>query len=308
METNEILNRLQSIVGAENVKTKEPMSSHITFRAGGPADFFVTPESSEQIAGVVAFAKDAGIPYFVLGNGSNLLVGDLGIRGIVIQLLDSFSDVSFTEAGGFLVRAQAGAKLSKIGNECVRKGAAGFECLAGIPGSVGGAVRMNAGAYGGEVKDCLVAARVLTQEGEVKELSAEELELSYRHSIVEEKGYIVLEAVFALGKGNPAEIKAKMQDLMGRRRDKQPLEYASAGSTFKRPEGHFAGQLIEEAGLKGFAIGDACVSEKHAGFVVNKGHATAEEIAGVIEAVTKKVQETSGVTLHKEVRFTGEFK
>ena len=240
----------------------------------------------------------------MIGNGSNLLVGDKGFRGLIIQISKNMSDI---KVEGTEVRAYAGALLSKVASVVLREELKGFEFAAGIPGAVGGAVRMNAGAYGGEIKDIIKCATVLDNEGNVITLNKEELKLSYRSSIISKNDYIVLEAVFNLEKGNVEEIKAVMDDLKNRRVSKQPLEFPSAGSTFKRPEGYFAGKLIEDAGLRGFSIGGAQVSEKHCGFVINKGDATAKDIVELMNEVIRRVKETSGVTLEPEVRRVGEF-
>lgn len=296
--------RLYTIIKKERVLTMEPMKAHTTFRVGGPADYFVIPECAEEVAAVVRLCKEQEVPYYIEGNGSNLLVGDKGVRGVVIQIFKAMSAITVE---GRVITAQAGASLAQIANTALANALTGFEFAAGIPGTLGGAVVMNAGAYGGEMKDVLISAKVLTEEGEVLELSAAELELGYRTSIISRKNYIVLEAKIALQKGNAEEIKAYMNELRGRRMEKQPLEYPSAGSTFKRPEGYFAGKLIQDAGLKGFTVGGAQVSEKHSGFVINKGDATAADIVSLMEQVTELVKKDSGVTLEPEVKRIGEF-
>lgn len=301
----EFRNQLCGIVGSDNTYLNEPMSRHTTFRIGGPADYYVTPHSKEEIRDVIQACRQAQIPYYILGNGSNLLVGDRGYRGAVIQIFKNFSDI---QVEGLEIRAKAGALLSRIAKTAMTNGLTGMEFAAGIPGTLGGAVVMNAGAYGGEMKDILKEAVVLTENGEFLTLTAEELELGYRTSVIAKKRYFVLEAKLALRKGASEEIQAIMEDLHGRRVSKQPLEYPSAGSTFKRPAGYFAGKLIMDAGLRGFSVGDAQVSEKHCGFVINKGRATAEDVRNLMDEVIRKVQEASGVTLEPEVKMLGEFK
>ena len=301
----EFRNQLCGIVGSDNTYLDGPMSRHTTFRIGGPADYYVTPHSKEEIRDVIQACREAQIPYYILGNGSNLLVGDKGYRGVVIQIFKNFSDI---QVEGLGIRAKAGALLSRIAKTAMTNGLTGMEFAAGIPGTLGGAVMMNAGAYGGEMKDILKEAVVLTENGEFLTLTAEELELGYRTSVIAKKRYFVLEAKLALKKGASEEIQAIMEDLHGRRVSKQPLEYPSAGSTFKRPAGYFAGKLIMDAGLRGFSVGDAQVSEKHCGFVINKGRATAEDVRNLMDEVIRKVQETSGVTLEPEVKMLGEFK
>ena len=288
----------------ERVKKEEPMRLHTTFRVGGPADLFVSPNSVEEVCKVTALCREEGVPYYIMGNGSNLLVSDQGYRGVIIQFYKEMNDISVE---GTLLRAQAGALLSAVANRALLESLTGFEFAAGIPGTRGGACVMNAGAYGGEMKDVLKTVTVLTQEGEVLTLSNEELELGYRTSVIARKHYIVLEAEIALSKGEKEEIQAVMDDLKERRITKQPLEYPSAGSTFKRPEGYFAGKLIQDAGLRGFQVGGAQVSEKHCGFVINKDHATAAEIAELIRQVSEKVEAQFGVKLEPEVKRLGEF-
>ena len=250
----EFYQKLCDIAGTEQVLTDEPMKKHTTFRIGGPADFFVLPQKTEEIARIVAECQKEGIPWYVIGNGSNLLVSDQGVRGVVIQLLRNFNEIEVT---GDMIRAQAGAINAAIARQALEASLAGFEFAAGIPGTIGGAVVMNAGAYGGEMKDIIKEVTVLDRAGNVKVLPAEELELGYRASIIAKRGYIVLEVCMQLKPGNAAEIKAQMDELKEKRVTKQPLEYPSAGSTFKRPEGYFAGKLIMDAGLRGYSIGGA---------------------------------------------------
>ena len=296
--------RLAGLMDGERIKKDEPMKKHVTFRVGGNADYFVTVKNADEIAAVINLCKEEKVPYFIMGNGSNLLVGDKGIRGVVIQIAKDMNDI---EVDGETITAMAGALLSKIAGAALNAGLTGLEFASGIPGTLGGAVVMNAGAYGGEMKDVLDMVRVLTPEGEILELGKDALKLGYRTSVVAEKNYIVLDARIVLKKGDKEKIREYMEDLKGRRTSKQPLEYPSAGSTFKRPEGYFAGKLIDDAGLRGFALGGAQVSEKHCGFVINKDNATALEIIKLIEEVQKRVKENSGVALETEVKKVGEF-
>jgi UDP-N-acetylmuramate dehydrogenase len=297
-------NQLIQMIDQERVLLNEPMKKHTTFRVGGNADYFVMPKSVQEVQSVVAFCKENEIPYYVIGNGSNLLVSDAGYRGVIIQI---YKEMNAVRIEGTKVTAQAGALLSRIGNETLAAGLTGFEFAAGIPGTVGGAVVMNAGAYGGEMKDILASATVLTQEGEVLTLYNGELELGYRTSIIAKKGYIVLEAEYQLAYGDKEVVRARMDELKVQRVTKQPLEYPSAGSTFKRPEGYFAGKLIQDAGLRGFSVGGAQVSEKHCGFVINTGDATAADVMELIRQVAAKVHQEFGVTLEPEVKTLGDF-
>lgn len=299
-----ILEGLCQILGEQNVKVNEPMKKHITFRVGGPADYFLTPETVEQVQKIVMFLKKNNIPYYIVGNGSNLLVGDLGYRGAIIQIYQKMNQI---RTDGEYIYADAGALLSKIAAEALSKELTGFEFASGIPGTLGGAVMMNAGAYGGEIKQVIQEATVLTQAGEIVKRTVDEMELSYRSSIFSKNGDIVLSAVLKFEKGNKEAIRARMDELKEQRVTKQPLEYPSAGSTFKRPEGYFAGKLIQDAGLRGFQVGGAQVSEKHCGFVINKDHATAADIVSLMEQVSDKVEAQFGVRLEPEVKRLGEF-
>lgn len=299
----EIGKKLLSILKVEQVKKDEPMKIHTTFRVGGPASYFVTPETEEEVAKVIEVCTQENVPYYIVGNGSNLLVGDKGFRGAIIQLYKSMGTF---QVEGNQITAQAGCSLAQIANAALDAALTGFEFAAGIPGTLGGAVVMNAGAYGGEMKDVLTSVRVMTEEDEIMELPAEELGLGYRTSIIPEKRYIVLGAVISLTEGKKEEIKAQMDDLRQKRVSKQPLEYPSAGSTFKRPEGYFAGKLIEDAGLRGFQVGGAQVSEKHCGFVINRDHATAADIMELMRQVQIRVKENSGVDLEPEVKRLGD--
>ena len=296
-------NQLMQIVNEKQIYVDEPLSKHTTFRVGGAADYFVLPEKTEEVRELVALCRKVHMPYYILGNGSNLLVSDKGYRGLIIQIYKNMSEIQATEE---MIRAQAGALLSRVGNVALEEGLTGFEFAAGIPGTVGGAVVMNAGAYGGEMKDILYRVTVLTPEGKIKTLKKEELELGYRTSVIAKKNYIVLEAEYRLQKGDKADIRSRMNELKEKRTSKQPLEYPSAGSTFKRPEGYFAGKLIQDAGLRGFQAGGAQVSEKHCGFVINKDNATAADITELIKQVSEKVMQEFGVQLEPEVKRLGD--
>ena len=304
MDYNKIENKFCACLGSDNVYSIEPMRKHTTFRIGGPADFYLCPHSAKEIQKTVAICREEELPYFILGNGSNLLVSDQGYRGVVIQLWKNVSDILVE---GCRIRAKAGASLAKIAGEALEEGLTGMEFAAGIPGTLGGAVVMNAGAYGGEMKDILQEALVMDEQGEIFTLKKEELHLGYRTSIIKEKGYIVLAAALELKPGDRKEIKEKMDELKQRRVEKQPLDMPSAGSTFKRPEGYFAGKLIMDAGLRGFSVGGAQISEKHCGFVVNTGKATANDVLTLIREVQKRVRDKFGVELETEVKFLGEF-
>ena len=285
------------------VRLMESMCRHTSFRTGGPADWFVIPDTPEELAAALAVCKKTDTPWYILGNGTNLLVGDKGIRGAVFSM-ERFDRM---EVSGTRIRAGAGLLLSRLANGAFKEGLSGLEFVAGIPGSVGGAAVMNAGAYGSEIKNCLVSAAALDPEGRVRTYKAEELSLGYRTSRFLTSGEIVLEAEFSPERGKKEEIQARMEELSRKRREKQPLEYPSAGSTFKRPEGYFAGQLIEEAGLKGLSVGGASVSEKHAGFVINRERATSADILSLCREVQARVDGRFGVKLELEVRLLGEF-
>ena len=303
MNKNKVYNELLDIVGKENIMMDEPMKKHVSFRVGGPADILVRPINEEQLKEILLYIKSEEIPYLIIGNGSNLLVRDGGIRGVVVELSDNFSDFKID---GNKIEIKAGALLSRIGNAALREELKGFEFASGIPGTFGGALAMNAGAYGGEIKDIVKTVKVMDKDGNILELSNEEMHFGYRRSTIVEKGYIALSAVVELEKGNYDDIKATMDDLRDRRTSKQPLNFASAGSTFKRPEGYFAGKLIQDSGLKGLSIGDAQVSEKHSGFVINRGNATAKELLDLMFAVKSTVNAKFGVMLEEEVKIVGE--
>lgn len=290
--------------GTDRVLLEEPMKRHTTFRIGGPAEVFVMPENLEEVQRILEICRTEDLPYFILGNGSNLLVSDRGYRGVVIQMDRNFGEV---KVEGTEIHASAGALLSTIAVAARRASLTGFEFAGGIPGTLGGAVVMNAGAYGGEMKDVLRKVMVMDQSGKVFEIPAEELQMGYRTSIIKTAGYIVLGAVLSLKEGNLEEIKMLTRKLSEQRTSKQPLEYPSAGSTFKRPEGYFAGKLIMDSGLRGYRVGGAQVSEKHCGFVINTGDATAEDVCSLMKHVTETVYAKFGVTLEPEVKFLGEF-
>ena len=300
----EFYEKLSKIVEKEQILIEEPMKKHTTFRIGGPAEYLILPQTTEEIADVVKLCRQEERPWYIVGNGSNLLVADEGVRGVVIQLLRNFNQI---QVEGCQIRMQAGAQNAAVAKRALDASLTGFEFAAGIPGTIGGAVVMNAGAYGGEMKDILKEVTVLDQNGMIRTIPTEELELGYRTSIIARKGYVVLEAVIVLKTGDPKEIKAAIDDLKEKRVTKQPLEYPSAGSTFKRPEGYFAGKLIMDAGLRGFSVGGAQISEKHCGFVINKGNATAKDVTELMDETKKIVMEKFGVALEPEVKRLGQF-
>ncbi len=300
---DQFLTELQNVMGGSGIFMEEPMKKHTTFRVGGPADVLVQPDET-ALAAILALCRQYHVPYSFIGNGSNLLVGDKGIRGVVIEMTDPMGNI---EVDGTKITAQAGAMLSKIANTAASNGLGGMEFAAGIPGSVGGAVVMNAGAYGGEMKDIIEKVYVLDENGAQLELDRDALDFGYRHSCIPKKKYIVTKVVLELVPRNEAEIRSEMKELNEKRAEKQPLQYPSAGSTFKRPEGYFAGKLIMDAGLRGYQVGGAQVSEKHCGFVINKGDATAADICQLMQDVSDKVQAQFGVVLEPEVKMIGEF-
>ena len=299
-----VIEKFWNLLGKDRVLVDEPMKRHTTFRIGGPADFFLLPSTVDEVRGILEICREEELPYFILGNGSNLLVSDKGYRGVIIQLYRNFSNISVE---GNEICASSGALLSQIAAAARNASLTGFEFAGGIPGTLGGAVFMNAGAYGGELKDVLKEAVVMTEQGEILTIPVEKLDMGYRTSRIKKAGYLVLEARLVLKQGDMDKIRDITKDLTEKRVSKQPLEYPSAGSTFKRPEGYFAGKLIMDAGLRGYQVGDAQVSEKHCGFVINKGNATAADVLTLIENVREKVQEQFGVTLEPEVKFLGEF-
>lgn len=287
---------------SENVIVDAEMKNYVHFRVGGPADILLIPENKDQVIKTIELCKNNNIPYFVVGNGSNLLVRDGGIKGVVIK----FNEVKNITVQGEVIEAECGAMLKDVSNEALNNSLTGFEFACGIPGTIGGAVFMNAGAYDGEIAHVIESAEVIDNNGEIKVLSKDELELGYRSSIVMKKNYIVLSARFKLKHGEVRKIKEIVEDLTNKRESKQPLEYPSAGSTFKRPVGYYAGKLIQDAGLKGYVIGGAAVSEKHSGFVINKSNATAKDILDLIAHIQNEVKDKFDVELHPEVRIIGE--
>lgn len=298
---NELKRRLLECVPENRILINEPMYRHTTFRVGGCADFFVEVDTQEELQALL----QTGCVFYLVGNGSNLLVSDSGLRGVVLHLSQRFSGIAVT---GTTLVCGAGATLAAIAKAAYEHGLTGFEFAAGIPGSLGGAVVMNAGAYGGEMRQVVRRVRLMKPDGGIIEKNTQEMHFAYRHSLLkEENGLIVLEAEIGLERGEQTAIKAVMEELAVRRRSKQPLEYPSAGSTFKRPEGYFAAKLIQDAGLCGFVVGDAQVSEKHCGFVVNKGNASAADIYTLIKEVQKRVKEKFNVQIEPEVICLGEF-
>jgi len=293
----------RKILKPEQLLLDAPMREHTTFQIGGPADCLIKPASMEETQQILRLVKEYELPLTFVGNGSNMLVSDKGIRGVVVNFADTFNTI---QVEGTKMTVGAGALLKDIAEAAARHSLAGLEFACGIPGSIGGAVFMNAGAYGGETKSVVKAVRAVTRDGEVKNYALDELELGYRHSIFQSNGEAIVEVELELTLGNEAEIRANIADFTQRRETKQPLEMPSAGSTFKRPEGYFAGTLIDQTGLKGLSVGGAQVSTKHAGFVVNKGGATAADVVNLIHEVQKRVKEAHGVDLQPEVRLIGE--
>lgn len=306
---NNFEKEMNHILEEDQIKIAEPLSGHTTFKMGGKADYFVMPKSQEEIAEMIKLCNQQQMPFYILGNGSNILVGDKGYRGVIIQIGKEMEKIAFEDANGgkTKVLVSAGISLAKMAKTIAKKGLTGFEFAGGIPGTLGGAIAMNAGAYGGEIKDCILRAKVIDKKGENRILQKEELELGYRSSVIQKEGYIVVEAEFAFTAGVVDEIEKKMTDLNRQRVEKQPLNYPSAGSTFKRPEGYFAGKLIMDAGLSGYRVGDIMVSTKHCGFVVNVGAGTAKDARQLMDDVSRIVYEKFQVKLEPEVRFLGEF-
>lgn len=295
---------LVNLVGKTCVMRDEPLKGYTTFKIGGPADYFVSPDTYTQIADVIKLAKKYSVPYFIIGNGSNLLVSDKGYRGVIIHIRKNFCDIT---ADGNRLNAGAGALLSNVACEAKNHGLTGMEFASGIPGTVGGAICMNAGAYGGEMSNIISSVKVMDREYNILDIAGKDMDFSYRHSIIEESDMIVLEAEFTLESGDREKIEEQMLMLSQSRQSKQPLSYPSAGSTFKRPDGYFAGKLIMDAGLRGVSVGGAMVSEKHCGFVINTGDATAVDVCQLIEHIRKRVFENSGILLEPEVKMLGEF-
>lgn len=303
MNNSEILELLTHYLDEKEILINEPMCKHTTFKIGGKADFLVLPNSINKLISIIKLCIEKKIPYYIMGNGSNLLVSDKGFRGIIIQIYKNLNDIKIIEDK---VYAQAGVLLSKLSKEIYEASLEGFEFASGIPGTLGGAIFMNAGAYGGEMKDIIEEATVISHQGDLITLSKEALELDYRSSILQKEDYIAISVILKLKKGNQDTIKKTMEELNLKRKTKQPLEMPSAGSTFKRPKGYYAGKLIMDSGLRGFSIGDAQVSEKHCGFIVNKGNATCEDVKNLIKHIQKIVKEKFNVELETEVKFLGE--
>lgn len=295
---------IKTVIPGERILFHEPMSRHTTFRVGGEAECLISIEKEEELARLIPYLNQIEQDYFILGNGSNLLVGDKGYRGIVLKFGGMMEEIRIE---GTRMRVKAGALLSRAASAAKENSLTGLEFAAGIPGTIGGGVVMNAGAYDGEMKQVVEEVRVINRAGEIATLDNDTMEFGYRTSIIRNRPFIVLEVVLRLAEGNRDEISARMEELMLQRKSKQPLEYPSAGSTFKRPEGYFAGKLIMEAGMRGYRIGGAQVSNKHCGFVVNTGKATAADIKEVIEEVQARVKERFHVSLEPEVVFLGDF-
>ena len=303
------MNKYNKFVGLFNefydindIKIDEKLSEYVNFKVGGPADILLIPNSKEQVIKSIKICKENNIPFYLIGNGSNILVRDGGFRGVVLSL----KNVKNIYVDGEKIEAECGVMLKEVSDKAIENSLTGFEFACGIPGTIGGAVFMNAGAYDGEISKVIESAEVIDENCNIIRLSREELDFGYRSSLVMKKGYTVLSAVFKLEKGQVKTIKELIEDLTNKRESKQPIEYPSAGSTFKRPTGYFAGKLIQDAGLKGYSIGGAAVSEKHSGFVINKGNATAKDITDLIKHIQDEVKKQFGVDLHPEVRIIGE--
>lgn len=303
------MNKYNKFVGLFNefydindIKIDEKLSEYVNFKVGGPADILLIPNSKEQVIKSIKICKENNIPFYLIGNGSNILVRDGGFRGVVLSL----KNVKNIYVDGEKIEAECGVMLKEVSDKAIENSLTGFEFACGIPGTIGGAVFMNAGAYDGEISKVIESAEVIDENCNIIRLSREELDFGYRSSLVMKKGYTVLSAVFKLEKGQVKTIKELIEDLTNKRESKQPLEYPSVGSTFKRPTGYFAGKLIQDAGLKGYSIGGAAVSEKHSGFVINKGNATAKDITDLIKHIQDEVKKQFGVDLHPEVRIIGE--
>lgn len=303
MEKEKCKKLLEGIVGEENLKVDEPMKRHTSFKIGGPADFLITPSSVSQLAEVIKLCNSEKLPIFIMGNGTNLLVSDKGIRGVVIKIFDNLDGYTVKEE---CIEAYGGILLSELSNIALENGLTGFEFASGIPGTLGGAVAMNAGAYGGEIKDVVIETEFIDRDGSTKVVKGDEHQFGYRTSFIQKQSGIVVRSVIRLKKGDKVAIKAQIDDLTGRRQDKQPLEMPSAGSVFKRPEGYFAGKLIEDCGLRGYAIGGAQVSIKHCGFIVNTGNATSKDIMDLVRYIQKTVKEKFDVELQTEIRIVGD--
>ena len=304
MLSSTFIDNLSRIVPKESIVLNELMSRHTTFRVGGEAACLIQVSNSKELSRLIPFLKQTEHDYFLLGNGSNILVSDQGYDGVVLKLVGEFEDV---QIDGTKIISGAGVSLAKVAGKALEEGLTGMEFASGIPGTLGGAIVMNAGAYDGEMKQIVKEVTVMDQDGNILVLDNETMEFAYRSSVIRNRPFVVLSAVLTLEEGNPEEIKQKMDDFAARRREKQPLEFPSAGSTFKRPEGYFAGKLIMDAGLRGYSIGGAKVSEKHCGFIINSGNATALDISDLIEEVQEKVKEQFGVMLEPEVIRIGKF-
>ncbi|SHH17795.1 UDP-N-acetylmuramate dehydrogenase [Tepidibacter thalassicus] len=303
MNKDYVYARLCEILDERDILVDEYMKNHTSFKIGGPADFLVTPRSEDQIKKIIMFVNKENIPYFLMGNGSNLLVKDGGIRGVVIKIAENYSGFEIKDN---IIKAQAGILLSKLAKNILKHSLSGFEFASGIPGTLGGAIAMNAGAYGGEMKDVVDSVKLLDLDGNIFELNNEEMKFGYRKSILTEKKFIVLEVKIVLNKGNYEDIKSVYNDLTLRRTTKQPLNMPSAGSTFKRPKGYYAGKLIEDSGLRGITLNGAQVSKKHCGFVVNAGNATAKDVLELLDVIKKTVYDKFNVVLEEEIKIIGE--
>lgn len=304
MTDQKIIDEIKYRISSERVLVDEPMSKHTTFRIGGNADVFVSISNETELVELIAYLKEEQVPYYIIGNGSNLLVSDKGFNGVIIEIGSNYKDIRVRDNQ---IIARAGALLSAVSHVALENNLAGMEFASGIPGTVGGAIIMNAGAYGGEMKQVASQIKAIMPDGTIKLLSNEDMKFEYRNSRAKKEGFIILQVTYQLTEGDREVIDGIMRDLNMKRRDKQPLEYPSAGSTFKRPEGYFAGKLISDAGLKGFSIGGAQVSEKHAGFLINKDNATSADMYKLIMEVRDRVKESTGVELEPEVIFLGDF-
>ena len=305
MNKKEVYHLLSQIIDEDSIYIDEPMNAHTSFRVGGPADILVKPRTEKEISDIIRLVNRLEIPFLVKGNGSNILIKDGGFRGLVIEISDNFSDF---EIRGNDLEIQSGALLSVIGRAAMQESLTGFEFASGIPGTLGGALAMNAGAYGGEMKNIVKSVRLMDEEGNIVEFTNEEMNFAYRHSRLTDERWVAISAVISLEEGNYDEIRATMENLAFQRRSKQPLEYPSAGSTFKRPTGYYAGKLIQDSNLKGFSIGGAQVSSKHSGFVINYNKARSKDIVDLIEHIKEMVYECHGVHLEEEVKILGEEK
>nr|WP_010251489.1 UDP-N-acetylmuramate dehydrogenase [Acetivibrio cellulolyticus] len=304
MEKEMFLELLENLVGKENIKVDEPMKRHTSFKIGGPADLLITPASVSQLGELIKLCNRQNLPIFIMGNGTNLLVSDKGIRGVVIKIYDNLNGYTVKED---CIEAYGGILLSKLSGIALENELAGLEFASGIPGTLGGAVAMNAGAYGGEIKDVVIETEFIDKDGDIKVLRGDEHQFGYRTSFIQKQSGIVVRSIIKLKKGDKTSIKTLIDDLTGRRKDKQPLEMPSAGSVFKRPEGYFAGKLIEDCGLRGYSIGGAQVSDKHCGFIVNTGNATSKDIMDLISHIQKTVKDKFNAELQTEIRIVGDY-